>query len=111
MGRQKKGEFGFGVDNKEVIEMCLNCIRPRCNNCVEYNERAAKAEYRCGYVQLDKYTGDLIAVYETATEAMKKTGIRTSSIYGCVNGQLYTAGGFVWKRQKDYELLHGGVKA
>ena len=44
----------------------------------------------------------LIAVYNSIVEASEITGIDDASISKCVNGDLNTAGGFIWKH-KTYE--------
>lgn len=43
--------------------------------------------------------GKLIAVYESACEAQRKTGVRQQNISGCCLQRKYfkTAGGYVWK--------------
>jgi hypothetical protein len=43
--------------------------------------------------------GNLIAEFDSATEAQRKTGIKQSNISKCCLGRKYfrTAGGYVWK--------------
>ena len=49
--------------------------------------------------QLDKDSGDEIAVYPSASLAQKSTGIR--HIADCANGKRKTAGGFKWQYIKE----------
>lgn len=51
-----------------------------------------------GYFKMIYY----IAVYNSIVEASEITGIDDASISKCVNGDLNTAGGFIWKH-KTYE--------
>lgn len=36
MGRRKRGKDDpeYGMDNKDLIWMCLHCRRPKCNDCM-----------------------------------------------------------------------------
>lgn len=54
-------------------------------------------------IKVDQYTkdGQLIMVWESATQAQKQTGILQSHISQCMSGQRKSAGGFVWKRHVD----------
>lgn len=95
----------WGGDSKQKIEECLNCKKPRCNNCYESTARgkAAASHYRAGYVQIDKYTGKVVAVYDTGYEAAEKTGLSRTAIYKAVCDAQKTAGGYIWKRKSEYE--------
>lgn len=49
--------------------------------------------------QLDKETGEVIAVYESATEAAKAVGLHDGGhISDCLNGRRNAAGGYRWRR-------------
>lgn len=45
--------------------------------------------------QIDKNTGEVLATFSSANEALKITGI--NNIGNCANGRRLTAGGFKWK--------------
>ena len=36
MGRRKRGkdDLEYGMDNRDMIWMCLHCRRPKCNYCM-----------------------------------------------------------------------------
>jgi 5-methylcytosine-specific restriction endonuclease McrA len=42
-------------------------------------------------------SGELVAVYPSAAEAARKTGLKEKGIQNCARGELKTYGGFVWK--------------
>ena len=47
-------------------------------------------------VQIDKDTGKIIAVYESAREAYKQTGVNYKGISSCCNEKKKTYGGYKW---------------
>lgn len=51
--------------------------------------------------QIDKVTGELVAVFTSYAEAHRETGIRYQSIRSCAIGGLPEAGGYIWKRIKS----------
>lgn len=50
-----------------------------------------------GVIQLDK-SGNVITHYKSITEASIMTGIKRTTISGCVNGHCKTAGNFKWMK-------------
>ena len=53
-------------------------------------------------VQLNKDTMKMIARYESIKNAQINTGVDRASITKAFQGKLLTAGGFIWKLEKDY---------
>lgn len=55
---------------------------------------------------VEQYTidGELIATYETATEASRATGVSVSKISAVAKGRRKTAGGFLWKYPHDKHI-------
>lgn len=53
--------------------------------------------------QLDKFTGDIIDVFNTMREAVEKTGVAQDSIKKCCDGKRKSAGGFGWMYFDEYE--------
>lgn len=47
-------------------------------------------------VQMNKDTGEVIAVYESAREAHRQTGVNYKGISSCCNGKKKTYGGYKW---------------
>ncbi len=41
--------------------------------------------------------GDIIEVYDSATEAERETGISARAILQCISQRIYSAGGFAWE--------------
>lgn len=54
--------------------------------------------------QYDKQM-NLIAIFTSAVDAEKNTGIKSGNIRQCCNGRSKTAGGFVWRYEKESEDL------
>lgn len=78
------------VDN---LEWCS----PKYNiNYGKRNEKVRKALSRKVY-QYDKTTGVLIAVYKSALDAEKATGVWSQNIGKCCSGNLQSTGGFIWR--------------
>ena len=48
--------------------------------------------------QIDPETNTVIAVYESARQASRETGIDSSHICGCANNKRGLAGGFKWRK-------------
>jgi hypothetical protein len=93
----------WGGDNRQKIDKCLNCKRPKCNNCLEYNKpESTTNHYRAGYVQIKSDTGEVVGVYRTAYEAAEKTGFSATTIYKYVNMKR-AVGGYIWVRKNEYE--------
>ena len=86
------------TDDPDNIQMCLNCTKPRCTNCLSPTpERKTEKNYlRCPVVQLDPKTKRAIAVYASPREASEDTGISVHSIYKCSRGIYKFAGGYRW---------------
>lgn len=74
----------------------LEWCNPKYNiNYGERNEKVRKALSRKVY-QYDKTTGVLIAVYKSALDAEKATGVWSQNIGKCCSGNLQSTGGFKW---------------
>ena len=48
--------------------------------------------------QINRDTGEIIAVYNSIGEASRSTSVNISGISQCINGKLNHAGGYIWKR-------------
>ena len=57
---------------------------------VELNNRRA-------VIQIDKTTNQIIAVFSSAAEASRQTGVGKNAIYKCCRGICRYGGGFVWR--------------
>lgn len=73
------------------------------------NDLLVRRAYYANYLnnirmkKIEQYKDNhLIAVYNNIVEASEITGIDDASISKCVNGDLNTAGRFIWKH-KTYE--------
>ena len=61
-----------------------------------HNKRVAESLSK--QVQMfDKSTGELLATFPSTREARRVTGINHGNISSCCNGNLKSAGGYVWK--------------
>lgn len=61
----------------------------------QYGRLGAEASKK-PVAQMDKDTGKIIAVYESAREAYRQTGISYKGISSCCNGEKKTYGGYKW---------------
>ncbi len=94
----------WGDKSKAVIDKCLNCEKPSCNNCLDKKERIHKGRYKGGYVQIKHSTGNVVAVYDSAYEAAEKVGLSPTTIYRYVySGQ--PVNGYFWKKKSEVEGL------
>lgn len=68
---------------------------------------------RIEIVQLD-LAGSYVAEYKSVLDAANKTGIRRTTISGCLTGKNNRAGGFQWLYKEDYmpekDYSYGGIK-
>ena len=48
--------------------------------------------------QVDFTSGKTIAIYKSAREAERQTGVKRPNIVACINGHAKSAGGFIWKK-------------
>lgn len=54
--------------------------------------------------QIDPFSGKLVKIWDSATEACNAIGVNPSSISNACKGKLKSASGFVWVLKKDYDL-------
>ena len=47
--------------------------------------------------QIDRQTGSILTIFESANKASKATGISRGNISTCCRGQIKSAGGYLWK--------------
>ena len=74
----------------------LNLMTPKENsNWGTRNKRMAKALSKP--VQQLSLSGDIIAEYDSITDASKKNNLSTGNISEACNNKRKTAGGFIWK--------------
>ena len=75
-------------------DICLNCPKPRCDNCMEWRD---DLKPRPEIEQIDLVTGEVLAVFSSVLEASRHTGIYKAGIYKAINfGQI--AGGYRWRK-------------
>lgn len=75
------------ADNLEWCDRSYNNV---------YGERLKKQIKRQSKPVKQMLNGDVIAVYPSAMEASRKTGITQGGISGCCRGELKTSGGYQW---------------
>lgn len=85
------GGYIWKYDNGDYSD-----IEPYKGN--KHNEKIVK--------KLDKYSKDVLGIYQSLTEAEKDTGINFKQIWKSCNGQQKTAGGYIWKyaEESNFEL-------
>ena len=85
-----------------VKENCNNPItkdKMRLHPCaIDFVKTRSK---EIGQYDLD---GNLIAVFNSASEARRSTGVSKSSIQDCARGKIRTGGGFIWKWLSEQKI-------
>ena len=90
----------LNLDSRHIA----NCINDKiasvkgyvfCDSLDGFDKRKHKPVQQIGQYSLD---GQLLNVYESITDASRKTGFSSSNIKNCLSGQYKTANGFKWKR-------------
>lgn len=89
--------------NRQTIKKQLFYLGFSENDIIERGKLTCNKNKK-GIVQLDK-DNKVIAIYPSAAEAMRKTGISNVSIGACCNKKPkhLTAGGYKWKFLEEYE--------
>lgn len=93
-----KYNSNYGNAKKNMLES-----RRRNNNQEEINRKIKETKKRNGSLSCEKpvaqYTmsGNLIATYDSATDAERKTGISRGGIQRCCVGRYSQAKGYVWR--------------
>jgi len=85
----------IGESNRARLLSDENLYRDACNRCRANGLKAAKP-----VEQLD-LLGNVIARYESAHDAERKTGIRNGNIANCCVGKGKTSGGYKWRYAID----------
>lgn len=80
-------------NNVDNLEWCTH----KYNNEYSHTMEKAYISKRKSVLQIDKYTNEIIAKFNSLTDAMNKTGIHKSYISHCCRGDNKTAGGYIWK--------------
>ena len=72
-----------------------------CSKCGKYGEGASFYTYhfdRCRKIyQIDKNSGKTLNIFDNNMEAQKVTKVDNGSISKCINGKLFSAGGYIWE--------------
>ena len=79
------GGFQWIFEKEEEKPLPLEKIR-------KYNQKVS---------QYDPKTGEKIAIFESAAEADRITGISAATIRNCCKGKQKTSGKFIWKYEGD----------
>ena len=102
-GRFKKGHIPF---NKGLDWNKINMPKKSRNKIIKtlekYRYLAHKnyPKYRYKVIMFDK-ENKVIGVFLDSVDAEKKTGICSRNIRNCCTGNRKSAGGYIWKREKD----------
>lgn len=93
---------GFSTEalfsKKERYELAkLNCKNKRA-------KVAGKA--RCKRTIQKTKENNIVCIWESASEASRKTGIYRRNISACASGKLKTAGGYIWEYAEESETIN-----
>lgn len=78
------------TNNLEWVTYGENNLHALKNNLKDFSKRS----FRVAQI----YDNNIVAIFSSIREAEKKTGICDTTINKVINGKLYTAGGYKWKR-------------
>lgn len=91
-----------------AISNCVNgkAITAGGYRWIEHGKHFGILEYsQCGglhekisVAQINRDTGEIMAVYNSMGEASRSTSVNISAISQCINGKSNHAGGYIWKR-------------
>lgn len=76
-------------------EICLNCKKYRCDNCLEWRDNIKP---RPEIEQIDPKTGEVVAVFQSVADAIKYTDATKNTIYKALNNRGKLAGGYLWRK-------------
>ena len=83
----------------------LEWCTPQYNNC--YGTARFRTMITTGVpVEQRLANNQLIAIYVSTTIAQDITGISRKEIAACIRGDLYTAGGYVWKKHENQDIKY-----
>lgn len=84
---------------KCLIEKCLNCSKPRCNNCLRDLDHRKPRPIR----RIHPKTGEVVAEYPSIANAEKITGVSKTQIQRCLRKKTSLAGGYLWEYIEEEE--------
>lgn len=79
-------------DSADNLEWCTAHYNTNYGTCVK--RRAAKISQRINQYDL---SGNLVASWESISEACKHIGVDSSRVVRCCKGRLRKTGGYIWK--------------
>lgn len=91
-------------NTKEYIERQSQIIKNIWERQDYKDKHTGSNNHASQFVQQFDLDGNLIAEYETVTEASKITGVNGSKISAVARGHRKTAGGFIWKYPNPKDL-------
>lgn len=100
MRRGQDEYFIVRMDDPDIIERCLSCEKPRCDNCVMDIAQKKKRRQRTDNLkpvdQLD-LAGNYIKTFPSIADAACETGQRRQNIVSCLRGRCKRAGQYRWR--------------
>lgn len=77
------------------IEICLNCKKPRCNNCLRHINEKKKVTR---IVQINPKTQEVIHTYEDYNAAAEAIGVSERTIRRVTHPSSVAYAGFLWRK-------------
>lgn len=106
--KSKIGEANSGrVQSREAIEKRSLKMRGKKKTPVQLKEMTVNRIMKNGYFieRICRKTGEVLGSYRSLIEAEKETGINRTTIAKVCKNALNHAGGFVWRKSFDKDLL------
>ena len=102
--------MAFYNDTPEDVQRCLNCEKPKCNNCLGNKTPPSSKPDRRGrkgraVEQIDPTTGEVLARYQSFEEAGRAVEVKPHTIGQVCKGVPghHTAAGYKWRFADDKE--------
>jgi group I intron endonuclease len=107
--REKIGKVRRGCHHTEESKQKMRVAHLGKTFSEEHLQKLKTAQYgskhhRARTVYQFTLSGELVAVYDCISEAMRQTGVPNQNIVKCCQGRRAYAGGYVWKYAEEVEV-------
>lgn len=91
------------LSEREQIDKCLNCTKPKCDNCLSKMLVSKPKVYRKEGVKVIQYTTEWerVCIYPSFKDASTRVGVSASSIRKAAHGYRRTSAGYIWREIRD----------
>lgn len=94
------GRNHIRLDDQDIIDKCLSCDKPKCDNCVvDIAQKKARKPRTDNLKPVNQYDleGNYIQTFPSIALAALATGQRRQNISSCIKGRCGRAGQYRWR--------------